>query len=229
MIEFSFGEVEAVLVALNHVADEKRTAFRARLKHFQRLGFPAGANTGTGTRAIYTFPMLLQMCLATELAQTGMAPLRIVEMIKWNWSDQMGGLFLAMLPGDVLDQFTPPFPDNNLVWTLAPEALRDLTKEGAKESDALFAVRVFPAIELVTQLYDVNHNPTGGDYRHVVIFLKPLMWRITSIVRSIRSDITFADLGQEFEQYLRDFQEKVTETAKMIGKKKAPDASNPQA
>lgn len=77
----TYGEVEAALAEMHRIPDEKRVAFKARLKHFQRLGFPKGANTGTGKRVAYTLGMTLHLAVATDLVQLGNTPERIANKI----------------------------------------------------------------------------------------------------------------------------------------------------
>jgi len=55
---------------------------RARLKHFQRLGFPPGTNTGTGKRAAYDSSAVLSICLALDLTKMQLTPEEAVALIK---------------------------------------------------------------------------------------------------------------------------------------------------
>lgn len=84
--QFKYGEVEAALSALADVSTEKRIAFRARLKHLQRLGFPSGINTGSGKKADYDVATLTMMAVATAMMDIGLAPERIVKLgTEWSW------------------------------------------------------------------------------------------------------------------------------------------------
>ncbi|NJC06857.1 hypothetical protein GGQ97_002650 [Sphingomonas kaistensis] len=222
-VEFDFREVEEVLQRLNRIAESKRVAFRGRIKHLQRLGFPRGANTGTGTRVRYTFPMLLQLALATELMQTGMSPVRIVQTINWSWHDQMGGLFFAMLPKAMLSQFKPPVEDNDLAWVLSPEGLRDLTEEGDHESAYMFAVLVFPTAELPSRLKTDPTPVIGEVYRHIVIQLRPFMQRVLGAILGVRPDLRPEDLGKAFENYLIDEHKRVGDLVDLLDRPKRPE------
>ena len=66
--ECSFSLVEEVIAQMNFISDERRSAFSSRLKHFQRLKYPVGINTGRGVAAIYRARHLLLMALAVSVA-----------------------------------------------------------------------------------------------------------------------------------------------------------------
>lgn len=199
-VEFSYGDVEAVLSRLNRVADDKRVAFRARLKHFQRLGFPPGVNTGTGKRAIYTFPLLLMMAFATELTQAGMAPKRVVKTLQHSWSNVEWSLLVAVTPGDIWD---PP-QDQDLVWMISPEAMRDLSEEGEGEYDYHESIRVERVRDLEAIFLDeVEESPIVGEfYRHLVLQVRPFMAVLLGHVVAVRTDIEPIQLWQDLEAKL---------------------------
>jgi hypothetical protein len=70
------------LADLNGIASHQRTAFQARLKNLHRLGFPQGIGQGRGKAIIYGARELLLMAVAVELAQVGLTPERIIEVIQ---------------------------------------------------------------------------------------------------------------------------------------------------
>lgn len=134
-IELTYSDVESILAELNNVAPDKRVAFRARLKHFQRLGFPEGANTGTGRRAVYTVPMLFKLVLAVELVQVGMPPRLIAEIIDINWPFVLGSIRDNLSDeGETLDQFH---------WFVDVNALEDL-QEKRSSNIAFNKIRAAP-------------------------------------------------------------------------------------
>lgn len=81
-----------MLAAIHQIAEDKRVAFRARLKHFQRLGVPSGVNTGTGKRAAYGLDQLLQLSLAMQMLELGLSPERITVLLQ-NWIRQRDFIF----------------------------------------------------------------------------------------------------------------------------------------
>lgn len=80
--DLSYAQVADVLAAQHEVADANRVAFRGRLQHFQRLGFPAGINTGRGRSAKYGFGQVLMLALGLELIQFGLSPEKAVSILR---------------------------------------------------------------------------------------------------------------------------------------------------
>lgn len=82
-MEFTYKEIQDILSRKHHIADTNRTAFRGRIQHMQRLGFPTGVNTGKGRPASYTWRELMLLGLAFEYLEIGSTPDRsIAEIIK---------------------------------------------------------------------------------------------------------------------------------------------------
>ena len=84
-MEFTYAEILDILSAKHNVAISKKTAFRGRLQHFQRLGFPAGANTGKGNGVAYSWHELFLIGLALDCLEIGSTPDRsVTEIIKFE-------------------------------------------------------------------------------------------------------------------------------------------------
>ncbi|MGB5725257.1 MAG: hypothetical protein WBM39_12675 [Parasphingorhabdus sp.] len=82
-MEFTYKEIQEILAQKHRIAHANQTAFRGRIQHMQRLGFPTGVNTGKGKRVSYTWRELLLMALAFEYLEIGSTPDRsIAEIIK---------------------------------------------------------------------------------------------------------------------------------------------------
>ncbi|MBA3667951.1 MAG: hypothetical protein H0W65_09540 [Sphingomonas sp.] len=203
-VDLSYGDVEATLARLNRIAEDKRVAFRARLKHFQRLGFPPGVNTGTGKRAIYTFPLLLMMAFATEFAQAGMAPKRIVKTLSANWNEVEWSLLIALTPEELFDRWTPSIDANKLVWMLSPESLRDLSEEGEGEYDYHESIRIEKLEDLPSiMMNDDEGSPIIGEfYRHLIIQVRPFLMVVMGHIIAVRPDLEPTDLWLDLEQRL---------------------------
>ena len=205
-IELSYADVESVLAALHRISPNKRVAFRARLKHFQRLGFPVGANTGTGKRVAYSVTMLLQLAFAVELTQVGIAPKRIVEMINLNWQFCEATIPMAITPRAHFDKWQPPIATNDFVWMLSPEALRDLAEGGEHDLDYLGLLEVVLLSELQeklrvgdvpSQIPDGWERDMGVDYRQTLIVLRPFLFSVIGLLMEVRADIGIAELWIE--------------------------------
>ncbi len=78
MTGFSFGDIWPALHAMH---PSEVGAFRARLRYFKQHGLPPGTNTGKGAAADYDVPGFLQLAVALELAEAGLKPALIVEIV----------------------------------------------------------------------------------------------------------------------------------------------------
>ncbi len=81
-MRLSQPQVIDLLSELHNVSDDRPTAVRGRVQSFQRLGFPKGTNTGRGIPATYGPLQVTHLLFAFELLQLGLAPERIVSLIK---------------------------------------------------------------------------------------------------------------------------------------------------
>jgi hypothetical protein len=216
-IELGFSDVESVLARLNRVAEAKRVAFRARLKHFQRLGFPEGVNTGTGKRAIYGVRQLFQLVLAMELTQTGMAPQRVVRTINGNWSNIELQILAALAVPSVYELFHPPLTNADRVLILSPEALRDLADSGDGEYDYHDSVDSTDMAGLSDRLTSEDFSISIGEYyRHIVIQLNPLMMNAVSKVIELRPDLDWKTIFQEVMDLIIERAERLKEAIATI-------------
>lgn len=84
-MEFTYAEILDILSIKHNIAGTKKIAFRGRLQHFQRLGFPTGANTGKGKGVAYSWRELLLIGLALDCLEIGSTPDRSVnEIVKFE-------------------------------------------------------------------------------------------------------------------------------------------------
>lgn len=81
----TFGQVVDVLAAANGLHPEKRDTFIARLKQWQKAGFPAGVNVGKGARAKYGATQVFQLALLMRMLAMGLPPERAQEIILIGW------------------------------------------------------------------------------------------------------------------------------------------------
>lgn len=81
-MELSYAQVEGLIAALHRILPARRSALEGRLKHFKRLGFPAGVNTGRGIAAKYNASAVLRLLIAFELLQLGMMPEKAVSLVR---------------------------------------------------------------------------------------------------------------------------------------------------
>ncbi|MEH6756490.1 MAG: hypothetical protein V7676_03140 [Parasphingorhabdus sp.] len=84
-MEFTYAEILDILVTKHNIANSKQVAFRGRLQHFQRLGFPEGANTGKGNTVSYSWRELFLIGMALDCLEIGSTPDRSVnEIVKFE-------------------------------------------------------------------------------------------------------------------------------------------------
>lgn len=117
-MHLSYGELEDFLAHIHHVAPEKRTALKGRLKHFQRLGWPAGTNKGKGARVEYGIGQTMCLAMGMEMLQLGLTPERVVDQFKF------GGVTLARGFIDCLNEYGPDA--DTLFYIFSPESLHAL-------------------------------------------------------------------------------------------------------
>lgn len=84
-MKLEFREIEAIFSARYGIVTDHEKAFRGRLQHLQRLGFPEGVNTGKGKKAIYGWKQFIQLSLVLDLIDLGIAPDAATTMIKSHW------------------------------------------------------------------------------------------------------------------------------------------------
>lgn len=132
-MQFKFDQVERALAAVYEIADDRRTAFSSRLKHLQRLGFPAGTNPGRGRVASYDPGQAFLLALALELAQLGHPPERSARLIVANLVDIAGSAFAAATQGPAEEVFANP-----VLLYVVPAGLSDLVTRRAKDREAKF-------------------------------------------------------------------------------------------
>lgn len=78
-VSISFAVLEAILSTVHRIKPDKRTAFQARIKNFQRLGMLEDLITVKGRPTEYEPHHVYLMALAIELTQLGLTPDGIIE------------------------------------------------------------------------------------------------------------------------------------------------------
>jgi hypothetical protein len=92
----SYAEAESVLASLHGAtAEVQRKAFRGRLQHLKRLGIPIGINPGRGAKIRYREEQLYEWAFCLELAEFGLDPSLIVQIMKNNRKEILDNLTKA--------------------------------------------------------------------------------------------------------------------------------------
>lgn len=150
-LEFTFGQVDALLAGLHDIASERRTQFQARLRNFQRLGIPEGVSAGRGKAALYKPPAVVELALALELAQLGLLPERIIEVY---WSNKYSVL-MALRDATQILLGHPALPSDDdgtptpVFIFFDPTALAPLVKGFGEREDQAAATLYYGGIQLI--------------------------------------------------------------------------------
>lgn len=215
-MHLSYSDTIEILARLNEISTESMGAFKARLRHFQRLGFPEGSNTGKGKPARYDLSMVLQLALATQFIQAGLPPAKIAQMIKHNWPATISHMFIALVPQGRLKDNTGRVVDVDISLCASPESLRELSTFGDSEEDYYDAFYFEPTARLGDLFNDPDFHPHLGAYfRWIVINLRPLMHFVLIHLKNV-CDIAFNDTSDELERILAERESDVIRTAALI-------------
>lgn len=79
-------DLTSIVITLHGIDEEHRSAILARIKFWNRRGFPRAIHVGTGKTARYGSDKLFQVLLAFELAELGHTPAHVFALINENWS-----------------------------------------------------------------------------------------------------------------------------------------------
>jgi hypothetical protein len=217
-VKLSYSETLQILAKVNDIAAESDGAFRARLRHFQRLGFPQGANTGRGKPADYDLTMLLQLVIATQFMQAGMAPTRIVDLINRNWGETVLHLLLAASPAGTFQDENGRITDPDIALCVSPESLRELSTVGEKKSDYFEAFYFQETPRLAELFNDPDFHPgTGVYYRWIIFLLRPLLSHFAEALQKVHG-AGMREIGDELYEIVRQRSERVAKLAEIIGK-----------
>lgn len=115
-------------------------AFRARLQNFQRFGIPLGKRPGRGKKIDYKKDDVFQLAFCLEMAEFGVDPALITNLLKYYWKDDLSEIFVeqaapekrkdavlfcfsARVISDSWDVGADPIKPSLHFWTSWPDAL----------------------------------------------------------------------------------------------------------
>lgn len=127
-----FGDLEDILARQHEIVGRHRTKFQARLKNFHRLGWPDDFTSIKGKASTYDPGSVVDMALALELTQLGLAPERVVHVLRQNrWATlmayRMAATAIASVSIDELDRRRPLADPIATFVFFDPAALSSLT------------------------------------------------------------------------------------------------------
>lgn len=146
--------VEEVLARLYFIVPEKRVALRGRMKHFQRMGFPAKTNTGKGVPAKFTFNRLMQLVFAFELVQSGLDPSAAKSVISEHWSQMSPAVARAMVEDAFVEDDPAEFETGAIVFAFYIDGLHAL--QGSDEPEYYGALKILTKDRAADALRDLN-------------------------------------------------------------------------
>lgn len=195
----NYGQIEALFANLHNIRTEKRIAFKARLKHLQRLGFPPGINTGTGRAAVYGPGQIFLLGLALEFTQMGINPERTVKLIQDEyWAIVRSGEVAAKI---LLDNSLPFEP---IMIFFDPAALSELMELFGDGMDTALATLDFGKFDSAQEAF--AHWFTEGASRAAFISVSSLLHRIQkwlALHASTAPGSYYSDFASWAEDHLR--------------------------
>jgi len=117
--------VEEILAETNDVPPNADKAFRSRLAHLQRSGFPAASRVGKFARASYGLDELLQLSVVFALVQAYVPPV-VGRRIVTDFWPEIAQLLLAAMADREFEGVGQVPQDAPFVMTILPRALRDM-------------------------------------------------------------------------------------------------------
>lgn len=188
-LALSYGEVMSFIAKRHSIAEDKMTALRGRLQHFQRLGWPSGANLGRGTRVRYGLKEVMLLAMAFEMVQLGVGPERIVDA----WRQEASGL-----ARQVRDYLTDGYSADNedpIYFFFFPQFLAPLQIPGERE-------RGFLSLTLK------GSNLTDPALMKTLLYEKQMSCAVISISEVIKSVLQLAyDSGKNLKALQEDAEE----------------------
>lgn len=186
VISIPSAVVEDVLAKLYDIADDKRVALRGRMKHFQRMGFPARVNTGKGVPARFTFNRLMQLVFAFELVQSGLDPSASMSVIASHWPTMSPACARSMVHDLHVVADPNSYKTGNLLFAFYIDALYPLQNGLVTEYYGVLEVfpKNAPASDLFDKLY-VDADNLASPWRVLVIDVSQLVHRASDALLAV--------------------------------------------
>ncbi len=175
-IAMGFGQVEAALAEVNDIASDRRTAFQARIRNFQRLGLLKDLKATRGNVPRYEPHHLLLLALAVELSQLGVTPDRAVRLLNENMThvviaSRIASNWLARREQEIMYLYLDPMSLIQLMEASAEEessetffyggwsVIRDLMNKGG--TGDLRRIALINLTQVIDQICSVLQDSDG--------------------------------------------------------------------
>lgn len=157
----TYAQAEIVLAFVNGISPKRASAFRARLKQWQKAGFPEGINVGKGARAAYGAKQLFQLAFVLKLLQVGLTPERAQRVVLSGWPAIQDGILEAAV-------CLSNCADHRHYFLVQLDALSDL-KEDEADHDHIF-VEQFTGDHIAEAFGEPDGIETDDDRRRYEYF-----------------------------------------------------------
>lgn len=211
--------VEEALACLYGIVEPKRAALRARIKHFQRLRFPGGTNTGRGKPAKFSFTQYLKLALAFEMVQSGLDPwpARSVISEAWGWSDLNFAFARTLLIDDYVINDPNRYGKSPLFLAFTINSMWDLTTTSAAEDVEYYgAVEIMShstLSDLMLKEFDREWKSGTSPWRTMLIDMTAFILNVYAALKQTGHNISIEDAfkelctGEDGEYYPIEFKE----------------------
>jgi len=182
-VELSRADLIAAFAQFYRVEESGLAALTARVRHLQSRGIPEGSNPGKGRRVGYTVPMMIELLIAMELAQSGQSPRFIEDIIKAERKWLIAAALLALTDED--ERREP-------VFIFSPEALAPTESDDGEGPSLLGALSIVdrPVVPKLLSRQSGFEPITGEPWRWIL--LMPRQMTITFFANIINlNDLAF--------------------------------------
>ncbi len=204
MVSIPSAVVEDALARLYRVASDKRVAFRSRIKHFQRLRFPDGTNTGKGKPAAFSFSQYMQLLLAFELVQSGLSPTTAAMVVGEWWINFYKAFARTMVDDDNVLSDPEEFTCRDLMFMIYFDAMWQLANEGEVSDRSQYwgMVKIVAPDQIGDTISSEEFvHKVDSPWRALVIDAR---WLLETAVARIREAGFDLSNKQAFDDLLRD-------------------------
>jgi hypothetical protein len=190
---YTYGQAETVLARMYQAdAEAQKTTFRARLKHFKKLGVPFYVSPGKGAKVQYDRTHVFQWAMCLELSEFGLDPTLTTRIMRNWWSELLKDLQLHDLSAEAGKAASSDHDRLLLLnpgvmskaWWSPPPQDRDGVEEMVQVNQDQFETSVFRSEipEIIDygagesrQLNDVLHRPHASSRRAMILNLSEII------------------------------------------------------
>lgn len=179
--ELSFQDLTGLLSKVHGIPHESMSPFAARIKDFQRRGFPPGTNTGKGRRVAYGAEHVFQIAAVMELSLLGFSPDRAITAVSMWWDELRRAILAARDPEEIRMAFFVSRDFEGLTWRSEEFFALSFRKDRGADShdDVAFLVSKARAagINISKILEEVTHGLRAASANQEAFWSEVESWR----------------------------------------------------